>query len=295
MSRLLPTLARIAKPLIGLSFHTGRLGITMALVVGCAGGESMGSDTEAASVGAMDDSGPTNVTETTGVTGLTATTGVPTGASTTASSDETTTGQEESTTTALDDSTGQTRDTDDTAETRDGSTSGEGSTSTTDDSASDTSRGGFVDLSGFVIHQTNTARSFTLPPATIVQVGSIVVVGRDATVGAFEQYWDVDLTGAAYFNTEDTFPAINGDETFRLEDGDGTVVDGPSIAIESGERLQRVDPTDGTPAGWQSATEATASPGEDMTTGDITFISEVSDATGGGSFAYEFVELHVGG
>ncbi len=99
-----------------------------------------------------------------------------------------------------------------------------------------------------------------------------------------------------YINTGDEFPAINGDEVFSLASADGEVVDGPSAALEAGASLQRVDPSASGAAGWSSVSDGNADPGQGAVPGpghEGPFISEASDASGSGSFVYEFVEVQV--
>lgn len=151
--------------------------------------------------------------------------------------------------------------------------------------------GDAVDLSGWTLTQTNSSREFTLPEGTVVPAGGLVVIGRDATRAQFENYWGTLDADVLYLNAQDTFPAINGGETFTLHDAADAVVDGPTPAMEDGHAVRRADVTsDGM---WTMAGEADADPGvghEDPALAGV-FLTEASDATGAGNFVYEYVEL----
>ncbi len=166
-------------------------------------------------------------------------------------------------------------------------TGDETGSSTTDVDPSEDS----VDLSGWTLVQTGSDRVFTLPAGTIIPAGAILVVGRDATRGAFEQHWGALEADVVYLDSEDSFPAINGDETFSIRDASDTVVDGPTPAMASGQTVAR---TDASAAGsWTTAGEGDADPGvgHPFAGSSGVFLTEVSDATGSGSFVYEFIEL----
>ncbi|MEM6296904.1 MAG: hypothetical protein AAGA54_36910 [Myxococcota bacterium] len=259
-------------------------------LVGCASGDFQAGDTEAESIAAPEDGSDAAVTVTTGVTGH---------GQGTSGSPESTGGADSEPEPGDGSSSG-----DD-----DGSTSnaGHGSTGGGDESTGglDASTGGStdtgvepppadaVDLSGFVITQTNSSRTFTLPAGTVVPSGGRVVIGRDASRGAFEGHWGVDLgDDVVYVDSEDAFPAINGDETFSLRDADDVMVDGPTAAIDAGQTMQRVA-LDATALAWEAGGDASATPGDGLPDADGAgvFITEASDASGAGAFVYEFVEL----
>ena len=171
------------------------------------------------------------------------------------------------------------------------------SSSSVGSSSSSTGTGDGIDLSGWSIVQTESDRTFVIPEGTVLQPGDVLIVGRDIGEAAFEDYWGVvfgpDVT---YFDSGDTFPAINGDETYELRDDSDSSIDGPTPALVLGESLDRIDPEDAGPTGWQtqSAEVGTPTPGTSTDpAGGFTgvFLSEVSDANGNGNFVYEFVEL----
>lgn len=148
-----------------------------------------------------------------------------------------------------------------------------------------------VDLSGWTVVQTGSDRTFALPMGTIVPAGAVLVLGRDASRGAFEQHWGALGEDVLYVNTEDSFPAINGDETFSVRDASDATIDGPTPALGSGQAMTRTDVSN--PGSWSSAGEGTAAPGVGHAFSGTSgvFITEVSDATGSGSYVYEFIQL----
>jgi hypothetical protein len=145
--------------------------------------------------------------------------------------------------------------------------------------------------------QTESDRTFDVPEGTVLQPGGVLIVGRDTGQAAFEAYWGVDLgPDVVYLDGGDSFPTINGDETYELLDAASSSVDGPTPALVLGESLDRIDPEDGSDTGWApaSANVGTPTPGTSAEPPDDytgVFLSEVSDANGIGSYVYEFVEL----
>lgn len=162
--------------------------------------------------------------------------------------------------------------------------------------------GAALDLSGWVIRQENSTQSFSIPSGTTLDRGEILIVARQSSRTAFEEFWDVTLSSTTKFiNAAGVMPQINGDETFRIETNLGVIVDGPTIAmpVAAGESLQRIDFS--MPANQESAWRrvpsavSSASPGvldaPPANTGKIV-ISEVSDATGAGYYVYEYLEFY---
>jgi hypothetical protein len=183
--------------------------------------------------------------------------------------------------------------------TDDGTTTDDGGT-TTDDGTT-TGEPGSVDLSGFVLVQTDSAREIVLPDATIVPVGGAIVIGRDALVGEFEDFWGISFSSdVVYIDGIDNFPTCNGDETYTLLTPLRTVVDGPTPALAVSTSLTRVDasmPADD-PSAWSSsaAPNLDGTPGTDEAAGGQTgvpYIAEIVDATGAGNFPYEYIEIRV--
>jgi hypothetical protein len=154
-----------------------------------------------------------------------------------------------------------------------------------------------IDLSGWKLVQTDSSRSFLLPPGTIVRRGGTVVVARNAGKAAFEAFWGIPLgPDVAYVDSGDRFPSMNGDETFSLVGPSGSVVDGPTPKLAAGRNLRRKP---GAPAGSPSSwIDLPAAPGDatpgipEQGVGDgAVRISEIADPSGSGQFVYEFLEL----
>jgi hypothetical protein len=173
--------------------------------------------------------------------------------------------------------------------------------SATDTDPTDTAADDPVDLSGYIVVQTDSQREFEIPDGTLVPRGGYVIIARNAAPGAFQNFWGVNWGDeVVYFDTQDSFPTINGAETFTLVAPGGAAVDGPTPMLEIATGVTRIDPAMSAdlPAAWsvsnapnQSSTPGAGGP--DGGTSGAPFISEYVDPTGNGNFAYEFVELRV--
>ncbi len=245
----------------------------------------MSGDTEADSLGAAHDES-SGGSHTTGLTGLSAT-GDGTSGDVSAGATDTQPGPGSSTgTTDPEGTTGGAGD-------DEGSSSG--GTGSADESESSSSSSSTdapldeVDLSGYQLVQTSSSRTFTIPDGTLVPSGTVVVIGRNASRGAFEQHWGSLPAQTVYLNAEDGFPAINGDETYTLRDVSNTAIDGPTPPMQSGDALRRT----GLDTGWTLESEGSADPGIglDEPGASGTFLTEASDASGSGNFIFEYVEL----
>jgi len=164
-----------------------------------------------------------------------------------------------------------------------------------------------VDLSGYVLTQTNSDKSFTIPAGTIVPVGGTLVIGRKADKAAFSSFWGVSAaTNMVYINAEDKFPSMNGGETYAVTDGGGVVWDGPSLVVGKYHNYQRTaaNAAAGEEASWIATNikdgtgtlAGVATPGTTGTAGPSNspvVITEISDANGTGAYVYEFIELTV--
>jgi len=154
-----------------------------------------------------------------------------------------------------------------------------------------------IDLSGFTLVQTNSDRSATLPAGTTLAAGQTLIIARglrDQPIdpATFASFWGTDLDeNVIYFEGNEDFPAINGDETYTLLNAAGERVDGPSDAILAGETIVRADPAT---ASWEHLAAGSATPGQASAAAGSgrLFISEVADAVGSGNFRFEFVEVH---
>lgn len=184
-----------------------------------------------------------------------------------------------------------------------GDTGGDADAGETDDGGDDGPLPDAIDVSDYELVQTEAFRVITLPPGTVVPPGAYLVIGRDATRVQFEAFWGALPADAVYLDgatlDPDTFPTINGDESYELLDASGAGVDGPSAPLALLGNMQRVDP--GEPAtlvaSWASSIDANtdATPGAGQVDSALfsgIYISEVSDTAGSGNFVYEFVELY---
>ncbi|PKN26713.1 MAG: hypothetical protein CVU65_04780 [Deltaproteobacteria bacterium HGW-Deltaproteobacteria-22] len=151
------------------------------------------------------------------------------------------------------------------------------------------------DVSGFTLRQQNSIQNFIFPGGTIIPAGQTLVVARNVAQSAFELAWSVTLSPETlFFNSGNTFPQINGAETYQLLNASLVSLDGPSIAMVAGHNYQRAsaiaDPA--LPASWVDVNNTTtATPGTYVGTAPgsgLVVISEFSDAT---DYNVEFVEL----
>ncbi len=159
-----------------------------------------------------------------------------------------------------------------------------------------------LDVSGWKIEQQNSAATLVLPPGTSLRPKRYLLIGRNSDQEAFEAFWGVTLgPHVQYIRSTNLsggqeFPTINGGEIYTLKNTDDFSVDGPTIALQSGQTVQRVNPGD--PAtqatSWlvTSASEASPGAGAGTTSNAGVAINEFSDALGSGNYIYEFVELY---
>ena len=156
-----------------------------------------------------------------------------------------------------------------------------------------------LSVGGFRLTQANATYVYTLPAGTTVPANGYLVVARSADKAAFEAFWGVSLgPDVVFLNSAGSMPVVNGSETYTLADASGTTLDGPTIAMGSAgaQSIRRDDPCQaaGAAASWTVGTESTATvgygAGEGCGTGLV--INEFSDASGTGSYVYEFLELH---
>ena len=156
-----------------------------------------------------------------------------------------------------------------------------------------------LDVSGWTLVQTDSARTFELPEGTVLQPGMKIVIGRASSLAGFSAFWNTTFASdVLFFSGLDDFPVINGDETYTLEDHTGAVVDGPTPALTVGTNVQRTN--GGMAASDPAAWAVSVDPNLDATPGEAelapppapsVLISEVSDTLGNGAYVHEFVEL----
>ncbi len=148
-----------------------------------------------------------------------------------------------------------------------------------------------LDIGGWTLHQENSTQSYTFPAGTTVQPGGYVIICRDQDQSAFESYYGTTLpAGTAYLRSSNSAPMINGDETYSVRNGSGTLIDGPTPAVTATrESYHRGDPET---LGWTLQND-TPSPAAGVEAPDGVFsglvISEVTDPD---TYTYEYVELY---
>ncbi len=161
-----------------------------------------------------------------------------------------------------------------------------------------------LDISGWVLKGEKagsvTTTQFSFPNGTILSEGGVVVIGRNADQAEFEGHWGALPAGVTYFSGSNSTPTINGTYAYTLLDGTGQVMDGPTVAADTGS-LTRISPDEdaGLAASWVAGDEAAATPGAATSPagaeGGSFYISEMTNASGSGNFKYEYIELHLTG
>lgn len=159
--------------------------------------------------------------------------------------------------------------------------------------------GDALDLSGYVLEnrENDPPQQVTvLPDGLELAAGAVLVVARGADRADFESQWGPLPSGAQFLNANiesSGVPVVNGGERFAVRSRVGTLLDGPTIAGSQGMVYRRTSTGDADVASsWTEGDEASATPGAieiDGSPGLI--ITEWGDATGGGNFVYEFIEL----
>jgi hypothetical protein len=158
-----------------------------------------------------------------------------------------------------------------------------------------------LELGGFVVENREHSpptQVGVLPAGTRLTPGQRLIIARNAARGAFESFWGVSLgSDVVFLNAEvgnSGVPIVNGGESWALVSPLGTVVDGPTMAGQSGTAYRRINGGAASAAGtWSDAPAEDAAPGaaSPPALGPGLQVSQWSDATGSGSFIYEFVEL----
>jgi len=156
---------------------------------------------------------------------------------------------------------------------------------------------GQVDLGGWTLVQTDSARTFTIPAGTVLSEGGRLLVTRDSGRAAFEAFWNVTLgPGVLLVDTDDRLPSFNGAETLSLRDAAGAPVDGPTVALTAGNGYRRL-PGDGPAGDAASWSVLVAAPGAfppavgPLPSASGVRIAAFADPAGTGNFVHEFVEI----
>jgi endonuclease I len=123
------------------------------------------------------------------------------------------------------------------------------------------------DLSGYILKQVESTRTYTLPQNTFVPGGGYIIVTRFADQWDFESFWNVSLSDSVILiNSNNSFPMINGDEQYLLEDPNGIPIDPDDEGnyskkvLREGERVFRIS-TENSENDWGSGPDSTATPG----------------------------------
>ncbi|MBC8067778.1 MAG: hypothetical protein IAG13_05535 [Deltaproteobacteria bacterium] len=152
-----------------------------------------------------------------------------------------------------------------------------------------------IDISGYTIVQTDSDRELVLPGDTLVPLGGCLVIGRNASPAAFQTFWDVSWGDeVVYIDGADDFPSINGDEAYSLRSPADVLLDGPTPVLEASTALWRDDADDLAAWNVDMSPNSASTPGISDAVGGSSgtpYLSEYSDPTGAGNFAYEFVEV----
>ncbi len=157
-----------------------------------------------------------------------------------------------------------------------------------------------IDLTGMTISNAESATQVhTFAAGTALLPGQVLVLARDATRLAFETAHSINLGPSVVFVSAGASsrgaPIINGGETWTLAAADGSVLDGPTFPGNDSSSYQRRSlAAPDNPGSWIIAPDTQATPGATAlpASGVGLVISEWSDASGTGRFAYEFIELY---
>ena len=124
-----------------------------------------------------------------------------------------------------------------------------------------------INISNYVIRQTNSTQSYTMPSNTTIPANGFLILGRDATQVEFEAFWSVTLdANVIYLNSSNVCPLINGSEQYLFEDILGVSVDPPTddefsyLVLASGNRVYRLSIGNGA-SDWTSDDDVNATPG----------------------------------
>ena len=160
--------------------------------------------------------------------------------------------------------------------------------------------GGTLDISGWVVRQTNIMQSYTFPGSTTINEGDFVIIGRDSDKSTFEAFWGVTLLPNVHYfrSTSGQMPAINGIEQFSIENASATLIDPtsgllPTTGISTGLVYRRDATNSNTFSSVANTPVSNATPGTFAGTAAGTgtlVISEIADAAT--VFENEFIELY---
>ena len=163
---------------------------------------------------------------------------------------------------------------------------------------------GSVDISGWTISQTNPTASFEIPGPTVVADGDYVVIGNSASAAALQSFWFASFDPSVhYIDSGGALPTLTADSTLTLTDTTDTVIDGPTIGVNSGAAIVRQDAAGDADAAasWletigKPLDGPTPGSGQTPGSGAGVHISKVSDAEGapGNAYVELFADLSTG-
>lgn len=135
---------------------------------------------------------------------------------------------------------------------------------------------------------------------TRVPRGGVLIIARDASRAEFEDHWGITLGANVVFlksgNPNSGIPVINNNEQWSIFNRSNQREDGPTLVggtAKSYKRIRVGNPS--SEASWEITPESAATPGvTDLAPTDRgVLVSEWSDASGGGDYIYEFIEIYV--
>jgi len=155
-----------------------------------------------------------------------------------------------------------------------------------------------LNISGFIIDQLSSEKRFIIPENTEINPQGYLIIARDSNKTNFENFWGVSFSSNITFvDSDNTFPSINGDETFILKNKTNVTIDGPTgLSLTTYHTVERINATfDSTlESSWNISTDNYATPSwgakGDKTAGLV--INEYSDVSGSGNWRYEFIEIY---
>jgi len=155
-----------------------------------------------------------------------------------------------------------------------------------------------LNISEYIIDQTSSEKRYIIPENTEIKPKNYLIIARDSNKTNFEKFWGVSFSSNVIFiDSDNSFPSINGDETFILKNDSNTTIDGPTgLPLITYHTIERINTTyDSTlESSWNVSADNYATPsfGAKGNGSAGLIINEYSDASGSGNWRYEFIELY---
>lgn len=139
-----------------------------------------------------------------------------------------------------------------------------------------------INLSNCVLKQIESTTDIIVPEGIIIPSKGFLVIGRNSSKSEFENYWSISFPdNVIYISGNSSFPIMNGDEKYLIEDKVGNNID-PSpddeyshLAINSGERVYRLS-VGNNADDWTTGIESEATPGQLEPSGDQSLSVELN-------------------